>query len=283
MMLNKDYRQNQIDFLKSHYNETIVNAAIEYADHEIKYGVSFKFDDAWLQCIRNNAEALGADDILTYVDYLSGDRTDRQFNALTFAYVYGMTNGIRNSNVRITPEPTSEYVLNKDFAFFFYFTDNDFGGYLRDAAEKYCKEYNDLLRTIDLWSRDNDNNYTLNSSIKSLEFMEKPENIINVLKGSFIGSYMSGMADRCWLGDVETYSKRLKRAEELITYLAFDNEDRWKIGTWIDVNQEGLTKFRNMQSDEDFEKANGDFSNYWLNGEVLIVKMVNNHLKVVKA
>ena len=37
-----------------------------------------------------------------------------------------------------------------------------------------------------------------------------------------------------------------------------------------------------MQSDEDYKRSNGDFSNYWLNGETLIVKMVDGELKVVK-
>ena len=37
-----------------------------------------------------------------------------------------------------------------------------------------------------------------------------------------------------------------------------------------------------MQSDEDYKRANGDFSNYWLNGETLIVKMVDEELKVAK-
>ena len=37
-----------------------------------------------------------------------------------------------------------------------------------------------------------------------------------------------------------------------------------------------------MQSDEEYERANGDVSNYWLNGETIIVKMVDGELKVVK-
>ena len=37
-----------------------------------------------------------------------------------------------------------------------------------------------------------------------------------------------------------------------------------------------------MQSDEEYERANGDFTKYWLNGETLVVKMVDGELKVVR-
>ena len=37
-----------------------------------------------------------------------------------------------------------------------------------------------------------------------------------------------------------------------------------------------------MQSDEEYKSANGDFTKYWLNGETLVVKMVDGELKVVR-
>ena len=112
--------------------------------------------------------------------------------------------------------------------------------------------------------------------------MENPENIINLMKGAFVGAYMTGMVDRCWLGSREDYADRLYDAGKYIDYLGFDDQESWKFGTWKEVNDEGLVKYRNMQSDEEFERANGDFTKYWLNGETLVVKMVNGELKVVK-
>ena len=117
---------------------------------------------------------------------------------------------------------------------------------------------------------------------KDLEFMENPENVINLMRGLFIGEYMTSMVDRCWMGSREDYTDRLKDAERYIDYLKFNKPESWKFGTWKEVNDEGLVRYRNMQSDEEYERANGDFTKYWLNGETLVVKMVDGELKVVR-
>ena len=277
-----DFRQNQIDFLKSYYNDNIVNAAVKYADDEIARGTSLRLDDTWLDMIKKEAEKLGSEDIVGYVDYISKDKTNSLFNILTFAYVKGLVVGVNDPTMKITPDPVSEYTKNKDFAFFFDFGDNDFGGYIECAAREFCKEYNQLLRKIDLYQRDGFGDKMAESYKKDLEFMENPENIINLMRGLFIGEYMTGMVDRCWLGSREDYTDRLKNAERYIDYLRFDDQESWKFGTWNDVNDEGLVRYREMQSDEEYERANGDFTKYWLNGETLVVKMVNGELKVVK-
>ena len=52
----------------------------------------------------------------------------------------------------------------------------------------------------------------------------------------------------------------------------------WKFGTWDEVSKFGLERFKNWQGEEELENANGDFTKYWLNGEVLIVRMVDGKL-----
>lgn len=277
-----DFRPNQIDFLKSYYNDNIVNAAVKYADDEMARGTILQMDNIWLDKIKKEAEKLGSEDIGFYVDYISKDKSNSLFDILTSSYVRGLVVGVNNPSMKITPDPVSEYTKNKDFAFFFDFGDNDFGGYVERAAQEFCKEYNQLLRNIDLYQRDGLSDRMAESYKKDLDFMEKPENIINLMKSAFIGEYMTGMVDRCWLGSREDYADRLKDAERYIDYLGFDKPDSWKFGTWKEVNDEGLVKYRNMQSDEEYERANGDFTKYWLNGETLVVKMVNGELKVVK-
>ena len=277
-----DFRQKQINFLKTYYNDNIVNAAVEYADKEISNSSSLQFDNTWLNIIKKEAEKLGSEIILTAVDRISEDKTDSLFSILTFAYVKGLVVGMNNPSMKATPDPISEYTRNKDFAFFFEFRDNDFGGYVERAAREFCKEYNRLLRKIDIYQRDDSSNMMAESYKKDLEFMENPANIINLIKGLFIGEYMTGMVDRCWMGSREDYTDRLKKAERLIDYLRFNRPESWKFGTWKEVNDEGLVRYRNMQSDEEYENANGDFMKYWLNGETLIVKMVDGELKVVK-
>ena len=149
-----DFRQNQIDFLKSYYNDNIVNAAVKYADDEMAKGTILRFDNTWLDMIKKEAEKLGSEDIGVYVDYISKDKSNSLFNILTSAYVKGLVVGINNPSMKITPDPISEYTKNKDFAFFFDFGDNDFGGYIENAAKEFCKEYNQLVRNIDLYQRD---------------------------------------------------------------------------------------------------------------------------------
>lgn len=277
-----DFRQNQIDFLKSYYNDNIVNAAVKYADGEITRGNILQLDNTWLDMIKKEAEKLGSEDIGSYVDYISKDKSNLLFNVLTSTYVKGLVVGVNNPSMKVAPDPISEYTKNKDFAFFFDFGDNDFGSYIESAAKEFCKEYNKLLRNIDLYQRDGLSDRMAESYKKDLEFMENPENIINLMKSLFIGEYMSGMVDRCWLGSREDYADRLYDAEKYIDYLGFDKPDSWKFGTWKEVNDEGLVRYRNMQSDEEYERANGDFTKYWLNGETLVVKMVDGELKVVR-
>lgn len=277
-----DFRQKQIDFLKSYYNDNIVNAAVKYADNEIANGTALWLDDIWLDMIKNEAEKLGSEDIGVYVDCISKDKTNSLFSILTFAYVKGLVVGIDNPSMKVTPDPISEYTKNKDFAFFFDFGDNDFGGYVESAAREFCKEYNQLLRNIDLYQRDGLSDRMAESYKKDLEFIENPENIINLMKGAFVGAYMTGMVDRCWLGSREDYADRLYDAGKYIDYLSFNKPESWKFGTWKEVNDEGLVRYRNMQSDEEYERANGDFTKYWLNGETLVIKMVDGELKVVR-
>ena len=278
-----DFRQNQIDFLKSYYNDNIVNAAVKYADDEIANGTAIRLDNIMLNMIKKEAEKLKSEDIKLYVDYISKDKSNSLFSILTSAYIKGLVEGINNPSIKVTPDPMSDYTRNKDFAFFFNFYDNDFEYYIERAAQEVCKEYNQLLRNIDLYSKGDDGSIRMADSYKkNLEFMENPANIINLMKGLFIGEYMTGMVDRCWMGSREDYANRLKDAEKYIDYLGFDKIESWMFGTWKEVNDVGLVRYRNMQSDEEYERANGDFSNYWLNGETLIVKMVDGELKVVK-
>lgn len=277
-----DFRQNQIDFLKSYYNDNIVNAAVKYADDEMARGTNLLLDDIWVDKIKKEAEKLGAENIGAYVDCISKDKTNSLFSILTFAYVKGLVVGIDNPSMKVVPDPMTEYTKNKDFAFFFDFLDNDFGGYVERAAREFCKEYNKLLRNIDLYQRDGFSDRMAESYKKDLEFMENPENVINLMRGLFIGEYMTSMVDRCWMGSRENYTDRLNDAERYIDYLGFNKQESWKFGTWKEVNDEGLVRYRNMQSDEEYERANGDFTKYWLNGETLVVKMVDGELKVVR-
>ena len=197
---------------------------------------------------------------------------------------------VSNPNISETPDPVTDYVLSKDFAFIFDFSDNDFGMCIESAAREYCKEYNNILRKIEMYSSDSE--VMANSCKKGIEFMEDPNNVRQLMKAAFIGEYMKDAVDRCWLDGKPQFNamERLNRAQDLANnYFNFetnsyksnvDNTERveWKFGTWDEVSKFGLERYKHQQSEDELKYSNGDFTKYWLNGEVLIVRMVGGKL-----
>ena len=290
-------RKRQIDFLRTHYNKAIVDAAIEYADNEIKRGPLCSHNSFMLKMAKAKALEAGQQEVADLIEMLEMQidfDIEDLFNILTFAYVHGMFFGLSNPNINKTPEPANDYVLSKDFAFIFDFSDNDFGMYIERAAKEFCNEYNSLLRKIEMYSSDGEcpSNITVNSCKKDLEFMEDPNNVRELIKAGFIGEYMTGTIDRCWLDGKPQFNalEHLNKAQYLVneyfnfetntTHYDIDNTERvdWKFGTWDEVSKFGLERFKSWQGEKELKDANGDFTKYWLNGEVLIVRMVGGKL-----
>ena len=279
-------RKKQIDYLRTYYNRDIVDAAIEYADSMIDRQIVSLHDSTMLNMAKTKALEAGQEEVADFIEMQNQIDYQEAFNALTFAYVQGVVFGLDNHNISKAPKPVNEYALSKDFAFIFDFADNDYRTYIERAAQEYCKEYNSLLDRVEM-EYDFANLYK-----KDIEFMENPDNVREIMKAAFIGEYMTGSVDRCWLGEK---TENFNAAERLITvqdlannYFNFktntarysDNTERvdWKFGTWDEVSKFGLEEFKGMQSDTDLKRANGDLTKYWLNGEVLIVRMVDGRL-----
>lgn len=286
----KDYkeviRKKQIDYLRTYYNRDIVDAAIEYADSMIERQVISLHDSTMLNMTKTKALEAGQEEVADFIEMQNQIDYQEAFNALTFAYVTGVSFGLDNHNISKTPKPVNNYALSKDFAFIFDFGDNDYRTYIERAAQEYCKEYNSLLDRVEM-EYDFANSYK-----KDIEFMENPDNVREIMKAAFIGEYMTGSVDRCWLGEkTENFNaaERLINVQDLANnYFNFksntdrysDNTERvdWKFGTWDEVSKFGLEEFKAQQSDTDIKRANGDFTKYWLNGEVLIVRMIDGRL-----
>ena len=286
----KDYkeviRKKQIDYLRTYYNRDIVDAAIEYADSMIERQIISLHDSTMLNMAKTKALEAGQEEVADFIDMQNQIDYQEAFNALTFAYVQGVVFGLDNHNISKTPKPVNNYALSKDFAFIFDFGDNDYRTYIERAAQEYCKEYNSLLDRVEM-EYDFANLYN-----KDIEFIENPDNVREIMKAAFIGEFMTGSVDRCWLGEK---TENFNAAERLITvqdlannYFNFksntdrysDNTERvdWKFGTWDEVSKFGLEEFKGQQSKKDIERANGDLTKYWLNGEVLIVRMIDGRL-----
>ena len=286
----KDYkeviRKKQIDYLSTYCNRVIVDAAIEYADSMIERQIISLHDSTMLNMAKSKALEAGQEEVADFIEMQNQIDYQEAFNALTFAYVMGVSFGLDNHNISKTPKPVTDYALSKDFAFIFDFGDNDYRTYIERAAQEYCKEYNSLLNRIEM-------DYVIADSYKKdIEFMENPDNVREIMKAAFIGEFMTGSVDRCWLGEK---TDNFNAAERLITvqdlannYFNFksntdrysDNTERvdWKFGTWDEVSKFGLEEFKGQQSKKDIERANGDLTKYWLNGEVLIVRMIDGML-----
>ena len=288
----EDRRTRQINFLRTHYNNSIVIAAIEYADREIEERCQSYFrDPIMLDLAKKKAIDNGQQDVANFIEkQIESDEQDA-FNALTFAYVHGMVNGINNPNINKIPEPVTDYVLKKDFAFIFDYCDNDFSSLINYAAQEFCNEYNRVLRQIELYSNVEGADGMVLSYMKDIEFMENPDNVRQLMKAAFVGQYMISSIDRCYLftKDGFDYVKRLEKAQDLAdNYFHFesnsihsdDNTERilWKFGTWEEVSKYGLEYYKKYQGEDELKYADGDFTKYWLNGEVLIVRMIDGKL-----
>ena len=279
---NNSSRKRHIDFLREFYNKKIVDEAIEYADSQIKQQYLFPHESVMMDLAKDKAIETGQKAIVDFLDLQKEVDNQEMFEILSLAYVQGVTFGLENPNTKKSPDPVTKYVLSKDFAFIFDFGDNDFGVYIESAAQEYCKEYNSLLRNIEM---DPD----IDSYKQDIEFMENQNNVRELMKAAFIGEYMTAAVDRCWLGGVTEFNamNSVNNALELANnYFNFEtNEGRkdtdqvnWKFGTWDEVSKFGLEKYKGQQGEEDLKRANGDFTKYWLNGEVLIVRMVEGKL-----
>lgn len=252
-------KNNTIEFLKDYYSEDIIAQACAYCDELY----SNKYDE--------------------------GD--------IIYSYIKGFQHGMLNPNIDITHQNTCDYIKNKDFAFIFDFRDNDFGLYIERAAKEFCQRYNEILSNIERYTKlessiENLQYSSVQSYIEDLENMEKIDNIIELMKALFIGEYMSDSADRFWGNKPFSYSDKLKQAMHYVDYLDFDEqiheyeEDcsngetitykkyRWLIGKFDDISKVCKEQYKDMQ-----DKNTIDFDKYWLNGEVLIVRMIDGKLK----
>ena len=288
----EESRKRQIDFLRTHYNKAIVDAAIEYADNEIEHSPSYPHDSLMLEMAKAKALDAGQQEVADFIEMQMEIDTQDVFNILTFAYVHGMSFGLSNPNISKTPDPVTDYVLLKDFAFIFDYGDNDFSTCIFNAAQEFCNEYNRLLRQIELYSAgDCSCDNMVESYKKNIEFMEDPNNIRQLIKAAFISDYMKSSIDSCWIGGNKEFNAMslLNKAQDLANnYFNFETDTQktqtdsvrvnWKFGTWDEVSKFGLERFKNWQGEEEIENANGDFTKYWLNGEVLIVRMVDGKL-----
>ena len=173
---------------------------------------------------------------------------------------------------------------------------NEYNEHLLKTAQITNDEYNEILSNIERYTKleskiENLVYSSVQSYIEDLENMEKIDNIIELMKALFIGEYMSDSADRFWGDKSFSYSDKLKQAMHRVDYLDFNEQvheyeedcsngetitykkHRWLIGKIDEISKVCEEQYKDMQ-----DENTCNFEDYWLNGEVLIVKMVNGRL-----
>ena len=260
-----------LNYNMEHYSESAVKAADDYV--QLVHG-----NDASYEVSRKAVEDALPDDKKICLDLLEINSINKEH--VLSAYLFGMQHAISKKMTQedINPVRTSEYTKTKDFAFTFDFGDNDFGGYLEKAAENFCNEYNSLLHNINIYSKhETPGTYSMTDSYKKdILYMEDKDNIKDMLMSLFVGAYMSNSADRAYCFDKPKFShtKHMEDANHYVDYLFGHFDEDFCIGTWKEVKKNGEEKYRGMQD----ANTPRELTKYWLNGEVLIVRMVNGLL-----
>lgn len=206
-------------------------------------------------------------------------------NELAFAWIYGCKYAVNNEIGTTEPvhdEQMSEYRKTKDFAFMYYFCDNDFGLDFEHAAKLYCEKYNSILNQIESY----DDNERMCSYYKtSLELLESPDNICSILKSGVLAREFehSFYHKICDFEDVVADIKHtydyldidVNRTRKLYTRTEEGNYEysgeisMFKSGTYDEVKEHALK----------MEQGDYTWDNLWQNGECLYVYMENGVMK----
>ena len=274
--------ENRKDLNYDFYPKNIVDDAYDFATSYHKYEVSAMDKDLITKLHKKGK----LDDKQLKFMY------DNEVSNIEFAFIQGIRYATANDIGSMMPDDNSkfsQYHKDKDFAFLFDFSDNDFGLHFERAAKLYCNAYNEMLWTIDT----NQEYCSVDSYINNIKSMENIETIKEILK--------IGVTSYSFERDVDTFhieninfDKTKDDAIRLINeYLPFNRDKRrWKKdenGEYVEIApiprlltgtvseiEEALKEFGTPDKKYDDVPAR-DFP-VWCNGEVIIVYMKNGYL-----
>lgn len=268
-------------FMSSYYSDDVIKESMDYA---FKHNNTTVDDKILELALEKTSEKHVAEIIEMALEEKQSDKTV----SLMLAFASGVDAANKNGLTNTGPTYVSDYCKQKDFAVFFLFGDNDFGGVMENAASLFCKEYNGILKNINIFSKDEEEEqknhpdrlfYRMSESyIKDVEYMEDPERLKELLKTLFLGSYLNSTADRMGLfqGHKPTYTMDARLEESLkLTNELFRDGRFWVIGSWETVNKCGMERVAGYQSESNAPK---DLTECWINGEALIMRMCNGKL-----
>lgn len=217
---------------------------------------------------------------------------DKEVSDIEFAFIQGIRYAIANDIGSMMPDDNSkfsQYHKDKDFAFLFDFSDNDFGLYFERAAKLYCNAYNEMLWTIDTYQEYS----SVDSYINNIKSMENTEIIKEILKIGVTSYSFERDVDTFHIENINFDNTKEDAIRLINEYLPFNRDKRrWKKdenGEYVEIApiprlltgtvseiEEALKEFGTPDREYDDVPAR-DFP-VWCNGEVIIVYMKNGYL-----
>lgn len=196
-----------------------------------------------------------------------------------FAFLHGATEGVKMNLKDTFPrleDTISEYCKNKDFCVFFNFGDNDFGDYIENGAQIYADKYNGILRNIDLYKDNKDWDENKSLYVKDLAEMEQIATIQKIIACGVMSSIIEDRG-KCTLNSKAGIKDFVEDAYYNVGYLNIADESRYRIGTYEEVEKWVVENNLNNQ-DKPKEKLN--LRNIWINGEALVMAVINGKMEV---
>lgn len=255
--------KNTADYLKEYYNHQLVDEAVNYAssrsiDTLIDISlIGIETSDEGKKEIAKNCKHII--DMMTTEAFVDGAQ-------------HAVMTGLQDYRGEIK---ISEYVKSKDLCVMLDFHDNDFGGYLEEAAQIYADMYNQLLSRIQTYEETDCKNM-LDNYIEDLVKLESPENIQKTIASGFISSYIRiGLLD--WYKEIKNPDEMMKDAYDHLEYLGI-NDTAFRIGTYSEIENYVMEHYKSQQSTDRGEGQS--LKTCWLNGEVLFMSIVDGWMKV---
>ena len=258
------------------YNKEIVDKAFEYLqdsknDDAIKLGLM-----AELALMATESKECNSTERAKIIGENLYDTFQSMF---IFAFLHGATEGVK-MNIKDTfprlEDTMSEYRKNKDFCVFFNFRDNDFGAHIEKGAQIYADKYNGILRNIDLCKDSKGWSESQSLYVKNLTEMEQIATIQKIIAYGVM-SFTIEDRGKYSLNGKAGIKDFVEDAYCDVDYLRITDESRYRIGTYEEVEKWVVENNLNNQ-DKPKEKLN--LKNIWINGEALVMAVINGKMEV---
>lgn len=260
----------------SFYNRELVDKAFEYFqdsqnDDAVKLGLMAELAlmaPEFKEC--NGAER---------AKIIGENLYDTFQSTFIFAFLHGATEGIKMDIKNTFPsldDTMSEYRKNKDFCAFFDFGDNDFGNYIEKGAQIYADKYNGILGNIDLYKGNKDWNESKNLYVKDLTEMEQIATIQKIIACGVMSSIIEDRGKHI-LNSKAGIKDFAEDAYYDMDYLGITDESKYRIGTYEEIEKWVV---ENNLKNQDKPKEELNLKNIWINGEALVMAVINGKMEV---